>query len=194
MREKIQKIKSDHIKIVNDFFEENVAKIENTVSLMEEVIRKGGKILVAGNGGSAADALHMTTELLGKFYKERTPIPAIALPSNPSIITEIGNDYDFKYIFKRQIEALGKKGDLFFAISTSGNSKNIVEALQVAKKMGIHTVGLSGESGGRMKDLTDICFCVPSADTPRIQEVHIIIIHLLCQFLEERLYGGKNEV
>jgi len=180
--------------VVDRFFEENYKKLENIVSKMEATIKEGGKILIAGNGGSTADALHMSAELIGRFYKEREPIPAIALPSNPSILTEIGNDYDFRYVFKRQIEGLGKKGDIFIAISTSGNSKNIIEGLKVAKEMGIYTIGLSGESGGKMRDHTDICLCVPSLDTPRIQEVHIMIIHILCEFLEERLYGDKNGI
>ncbi len=194
MRSRIKKIREKHIEVVDRFFEENYKKLENIVSKMEATIKEGGKILIAGNGGSTADALHMSAELIGRFYKEREPIPAIALPSNPSILTEIGNDYDFRYVFKRQIEGLGKKGDIFIAISTSGNSKNIIEGLKVAKEMGIYTIGLSGESGGKMRDHTDICLCVPSLDTPRIQEVHIMIIHILCEFLEERLYGDKNGI
>ncbi len=194
MRSRIKKIREKHIEVVNRFFEENYEKLENIVSKMEATIKEGGKILIAGNGGSTADALHMSAELIGRFYKEREPIPAIALPSNPSILTEIGNDYDFRYVFKRQIEGLGKKGDIFIAISTSGNSENIIEGLKVAKEMGIYTIGLSGESGGKMRDHTDICLCVPSLDTPRIQEVHIMIIHILCEFLEERLYGDKNGI
>ncbi len=194
MRSRIKKIREKHIEVVDRFFEENYENLENIVSKMEATIKEGGKILIAGNGGSTADALHMSAELIGRFYKEREPIPAIALPSNPSILTEIGNDYDFRYVFKRQIEGLGKKGDIFIAISTSGNSKNIIEGLKVAKEMGIYTIGLSGESGGKMRDHTDICLCVPSLDTPRIQEVHIMIIHILCEFLEERLYGDKNGI
>ncbi len=194
MRKRIRQIKEKHIEIVNRFFEENYEKLENVVSKMETAIKSGGKILIAGNGGSTADALHMSAELIGRFYKERRAIPAIALPSNPSIITEIGNDYDFRYLFKRQIEGLGREGDIFIAISTSGNSENILEGLKVAKEMGIYTIGLSGESGGRIRGLTDMCLCVPSSDTPRIQEVHIMIIHVICEFLEERLYGEKDEL
>ncbi len=194
MRDRIKKIKEGHINLVDRFFQKYIDKIEDVVSKMETTIKSGGKILVAGNGGSTADALHMSAELIGRFYKERRPIPAIALPSNPSILTEIGNDYDFRYVFKRQIEGLGKKGDIFIAISTSGNSENIIEGLRVAKEMGIYTIGLTGENGGKMRDHTDICLCVPSFDTPRIQEVHIMIIHVICEFLEERLYGDKNGI
>ncbi len=194
MKERVQKIAKVHNTIVEEFFTCYIEDIEKGVDIMEKVIKNKSKILVAGNGGSTADALHMVAELIGRFYKEREPIPAIALPSNPSVITEIGNDYDFKYVFKRQIEGLGNRGDLFIGISTSGNSENVIEALKVARERGMYTIGLSGKTGGKMKEFTDICYCVPSADTPRIQEVHIMIIHILCEFLEERIAGGKNGI
>ncbi len=192
MKERIEEITNTHIEVVREFFEHHWRQIEEAVGKIKEAIEGGNKLLIAGNGGSTADALHMSTELIGKFYKERKPIPAIALPSNPSILTEIGNDYDFRYVFARQIEGLGKPGDVLLVISTSGNSENIIEALKVAEKMGMYRIGLSGETGGKMKGLTDMCICVPSSDTPRIQEVHIMIIHTICEFLEERLFGGKR--
>ena len=194
MKDRIQKIVEVHNAIIKEFFIHYIKDIEKGVDMMEKVIENKGKILVAGNGGSTADALHMVAELIGRFYKERDPIPAIALPSNPSVITEIGNDYDFKYIFKRQIEGIGNKGDLFIGISTSGNSENIIEALKIARERGIYTIGLSGKTGGKMREFTDICYCVPSTDTPRIQEVHIMIIHILCEFLEERMAGGRDGI
>ncbi len=194
MKDRIQKIVEAHNAIIKEFFIHYIEDIEKGVDMMEKVIKNKGKILVAGNGGSTADALHMVAELIGRFYKERDPIPAIALPSNPSVITEIGNDYDFKYIFKRQIEGIGNKGDLFIGISTSGNSENIIEALKIARERGIYTIGLSGKTGGKMREFTDICYCVPSTDTPRIQEVHIMIIHILCEFLEERMAGGRDGI
>jgi len=192
LRERIDKIVAQHIDIVNDFFSIEEEKIINTVDTISERVKDGHKILLAGNGGSAADALHITAELIGRFYIERKPIPAIALPSNPSVITEIGNDYTFREVFKRQLEALGEKGDIFIAISTSGKSQNIIDALKVAKKMGIYTICFSGVTGGMMKEFCDTCFCVPTDDTPRIQEIHIILGHIICELLEQRLYGEKR--
>ncbi len=192
MRERVNEIVSIHNKIVEEFFKDTIEDIKKAVFHMIDTVKKGNKIIVAGNGGSTSDALHMVTELIGKFYIERDPIPAIALSANPSILTEIGNDYDFQYVFSRQLEALGNKRDLFIAISTSGNSKNIIKALEVARRKGIYTIGLSGKTGGKMRELVDICFCVPSFDTPRIQEVHIMIIHILCEFLEQELYGEER--
>lgn len=192
MRERIDKIVAQHIDIVNDFFSIEEEKIINTVDTISERVKDGHKILLAGNGGSAADALHITAELIGRFYIERKPIPAIALPSNPSVITEIGNDYTFREVFKRQLEALGEKGDIFIAISTSGKSQNIIDTLKVAKKMGIYTICFSGATGGMMKEFCDTCFCVPTDDTPRIQEIHIILGHIICELLEQRLYGEKR--
>ena len=158
-------------------------------NLLIETYKKGNKLLIAGNGGSAADAQHIAGELVSKFYFDRPALPAIALTTDTSIITAIGNDYGYEYLFSRQIEANGIKGDVFLGISTSGNSKNIIEGIKTAKEKGLITIGLTGESGGKMKELCDYCICVPSIETPRIQESHILIGHILCSIIEEAIFG-----
>lgn len=154
-----------------------------------QAYRSGNKTLFAGNGGSAADAQHIAGELVSRFYFDRPGLPAIALTTDTSIMTAIGNDYGYEKIFSRQIQANGIEGDIFFAISTSGNSKNIIEALKECKKKGIVTVGLTGLSGGDMKDLCDYCICIPSDETPRIQESHLLIEHIICAVVEEEIFG-----
>ncbi|WP_025209028.1 D-sedoheptulose 7-phosphate isomerase [Hippea sp. KM1] len=171
----------DNEKLINEILE-----IGN---LLIETYKKGNKLLIAGNGGSAADAQHIAGELVSKFYFDRPALPAIALTTDTSIITAIGNDYGYEYLFSRQIEANGVKGDVFLGISTSGNSKNIIEGLKTAKEKGLITIGLTGESGGKMKELCDYCICVPSSETPRIQEAHILIGHILCSVIEEAIFG-----
>lgn len=150
----------------------------------------GNKILIAGNGGSAADAQHFAGEMVSRFNFDRPPLSAIALTTDTSILTAIGNDYGYDKIFSRQIQAHGHSGDIFFAISTSGNSKNILEAISVCKEIGIHVIGLSGLSGGKMKELCEYCICVPSTLTPRIQECHITIEHAICNFVERSLFSS----
>jgi len=154
-----------------------------------EIYKNGNKLLIAGNGGSAADAQHIAGELVSKFYFDRPALPAIALTTDTSIITAIGNDYGYEKLFSRQIKANSVKGDAFLGISTSGNSKNIIEGLKVAKEKGLLTIGLTGESGGKMKELCDYCICIPSNETPRIQESHILIGHILCSVIEEAIFG-----
>ena len=151
--------------------------------------RASGKILIAGNGGSAADAQHFAGELVSRFYFDRPALSAIALTTDSSILTAIGNDYGYEDVFSRQVQAHGKLGDVFIAISTSGNSPNILKAIEVAKAQGLTVIGLTGRSGGRVKDLCDICLCAPSDSTPRIQECHLIIEHTLCACIEETLFG-----
>lgn len=152
-----------------------------------QCIDKNGKIFFFGNGGSASDAQHLATELTVRFIRDREPIPAIALTTDTSALTAIGNDYGFDHLFSRQIEALGQKGDIAVAISTSGNSPNILKGLETARKKGIVTVGLSGKGGGKMTPLCDICLIVPSDITARIQEMHITLGHMLCGALEKKL-------
>ncbi len=144
------------------------------------------KLIVCGNGGSAADAQHMTAELVGRFAMERRPFPAIALTTNSSTLTAWANDYSYETVFSRQVEALAQAGDILIGISTSGNSPNILRAVEAARAKGVFTIGLSGE-GGQLADLTDLCLCVPSRDTPRIQEAHITVIHILCALIEKEL-------
>lgn len=154
-----------------------------------EVFKRKNKILIAGNGGSAADAQHIAGELVNRFYFDRPGLSCIALTTDTSILTSIGNDSGFEDIFARQVQANGIKGDMFIGISTSGNSSNIIKALEECRKKEIITVGLTGESGGKMKDIYDYCIRVPSEETPRIQEAHIMIGHILCSIIEESLFG-----
>jgi D-sedoheptulose 7-phosphate isomerase len=148
------------------------------------------KLLLAGNGGSAADAQHIAAELVNRFSFDRPGLNAIALTTDTSIITSVGNDSGFEQVFARQVNALGCEGDIFIALSTSGNSENLIEALKICKANNILTIGLTGETGGKMADICDICIRVPSIDTPRIQEVHILIGHIMCSIVEEELFGS----
>jgi D-sedoheptulose 7-phosphate isomerase len=149
--------------------------------------RTGHKALFFGNGGSAADAQHLAAEFLGRYLRERTPLPAVALSENTSAMTAISNDYGYHHVFSRQLQALGAPGDVAIGISTSGNSANVVEALISARKMGLYTIGLTGASGGRMRDLVDTLIAVPSGETPRIQECHILVGHALCDAVEQAM-------
>ncbi len=168
--------------------------LEKVATLMAEAFNRDGKVLVFGNGGSAADSQHFAAELVGRFERERRPLRALALTVNTSCLTCIGNDYGFDDIFSRQLEAHGSKGDIAFAISTSGNSPNILKAVAKAKELGLITIGMTGENGGRLKDSADHCLCAPSSRTARIQEAHITIIHILCGLVEETLFpAGRGE-
>ena len=170
--------------------DDNIIKmIEQVIEEFVMTIKSGGKILFAGNGGSAADAQHLAAELVGRFYLERKAMAAIALTVDTSIITAIGNDYSYDDIFSKQVEGLGKKGDLFLGISTSGNSKNIIEAVNKAKSLGMKTVSFLGKDGGKLKEMSDISIVVPSNTTPRIQEAHIMIGHIICEMVEAELFG-----
>ncbi len=150
-----------------------------------DVLKKGGHLFFCGNGGSAADAQHIAAELVGRFLKERKPLAATALSCNTSTMTAVGNDYGYDFIFSRQIEGLAKKDDVLFAISTSGNSKNVVLAVMAAKSMGVKTIGITGSKGGKLAELCDACIKVPSDHTPRIQEMHIAVGHMLCEIIDE---------
>ena len=162
--------------------------IVGAVELCVESLRAGGKVMFAGNGGSAADAQHWAGELVSRFYYDRPGLAAIALTTDSSILTAIGNDYGYDYTFARQVEALGRTGDVLVAISTSGNSPNIIRAAEAARARGVAVVGFTGEGGGTLAPLSDICFRVPSTETPRIQEGHEFIGHLLCALVEAEMH------
>ncbi|EJN6517263.1 D-sedoheptulose 7-phosphate isomerase [Campylobacter jejuni] len=175
---------------------EQILKDENLITLIKnaslEVIKaykNGNKTLLAGNGGSAADAQHIAGEFVSRFYFDRPGIASIALTTDTSILTAIGNDYGYENLFARQVQAQGVKRDVFIGISTSGNSKNILKALEFCKQKEIISIGLSGASGGAMNELCDYCIKVPSTCTPRIQEAHILIGHIICAIVEEELFG-----
>jgi D-sedoheptulose 7-phosphate isomerase len=151
-------------------------------------LRAGGKVIFFGNGGSAADAQHLTAEFTGRYLKERRALAALALSTNSSSVTAIGNDYGFDLVFARQLEALGKEGDVAIGISTSGNSRNVIRAFEVAKSKSIYAVALTGASGGAMKKIADLTICVPTEETPRIQECHILAGHIICEIVEVALF------
>lgn len=161
-----------------------VGDIENASAIMIETLKNGNKIMTCGNGGSAADSQHFAAELSGRYLKDRDGIACIALTTDTSAITAIGNDFGFEFIFSRQVEALAKKGDVLLAISTSGNSQNIIKAIDTAKSKGCKIIGLSGRDGGAMNECVDLNIVVPSSSTPRIQEVHLLIEHILCNLIE----------
>lgn len=166
--------------------------LRQAVLLCCEALNNGGKLMFAGNGGSAADAQHWAGELVSRFYYDRLGLAAVALTTDSSILTAIGNDYGYDYVFARQIEALGKAGDIFIAISTSGNSPNIVRAAEAARERGVRIIGFTGQTGGKLAGLCDICFCIPSNETPRIQEGHEFIGHMLCALIEARIFPNEN--
>ncbi|MFN9789303.1 MAG: SIS domain-containing protein [Pirellulaceae bacterium] len=157
-----------------------------------DTILAGGKILIAGNGGSAADAQHFAGELVSRFYFDRPGLPGIALTTDTSILSAIGNDYGYELAFSRQVQALGRPGDLFVGISTSGNSPNILAALDQARQMQIRTLGMTGRSGGKMLDRCDWCLRIPSDSTPRIQEGHEVVMHAICAFVEQAIFGKSQ--
>lgn len=164
--------------------------IEAAAAAFIATFRSGGKVLFCGNGGSAADAQHLAAELSGRFYLNRPPLFAEALHVNGSYLTAVGNDYGFDLVYARMIEAAGRPGDVLVAISTSGNSPNILQAIAQARKSGMTVIGMTGEKGGEMRNVCDILLNVPSSDTPRIQESHILVGHVVCQITEAVLFGG----
>ncbi len=163
--------------------------IEDVAKACVDVYKKGKKTLLAGNGGSAADAQHIAAELVGRYGFDRPSIPSLALTTDTSNLTAIGNDYGYDYVFSRQIEGMGQEGDLFIGISTSGNSQNVINAFEAAKKKGITCVALVGRDGGKMAQMADFSLIVPSNATPRIQESHILIGHIICDIIEKELFG-----
>ncbi len=179
------------LKLKQDLFSSNETKqlIQEVSDEIIKAYKNGKKTLIAGNGGSAADAQHIAGEFVSRFYFDRPGLASIALTTDTSILTAIGNDYGYEKLFSRQLQANGIKGDIFIGISTSGNSKNVVEALKYAKENGIITVGLTGQKGGLMKELCDYCICMPSNETPRVQEGHILVGHIICAVVEEAIFG-----
>ncbi|MEI9959401.1 MAG: D-sedoheptulose 7-phosphate isomerase [Ferruginibacter sp.] len=166
-----------------------IKTVENCVAAIVTAFKNGNKVLFCGNGGSASDAQHLAAEFSGRFYKDRDALPAEALHCNTSYLTAVANDYSFDVIYSRLVKGIGVKGDVLVGLSTSGNSKNIVSAFEVAREKGIITIGFTGESGGVLKSLSDYLINVPSFDTPRIQESHIMLGHIICEMVEEQYFG-----
>lgn len=187
MMDMIQSELNAHKETIEKTIEDLQSYIYTACVIATETINSGGKILLFGNGGSAADAQHIAAELSGRYKKERRGLPGIALTTDTSVLTAVGNDYGYDRVFDRQVEALANKGDLLIGISTSGNSKNVLRALSLGRNMGCKTIGFSGHDGGAMNEFCDINLVVPSDDTPRIQEMHILIGHIVCQAIEDSL-------
>jgi D-sedoheptulose 7-phosphate isomerase len=173
-------------KLLSD--EELLQRIEQVTQAVITAFRSGNKVLFCGNGGSAADAQHLAAEFSGRFYTDRDPLPSEALHVNTSYLTAVANDYSYDVVYSRMVKGMGRKGDVLIALSTSGNSVNIINAVKQAHEIGMITVGFTGESGGKMKGLCDYLINVPSGDTPRIQEAHIMVGHIICQMTEEQLF------
>ena len=175
-----------HTRVLKDVnLQENIEKI---VKKSIAAFKSDKKMLLCGNGGSASDAQHIAAELSGRFYSDRPPLYAEALHVNSSYITAVANDYGYESTYARMVEAAGREGDVFIGISTSGNSPNVVNAMKKAKEIGMLTVGFIGKDGGKMKEICDIMICIPSKDTPRIQEAHILVGHIICQLIEEEMF------
>ncbi|MGB9628681.1 MAG: D-sedoheptulose 7-phosphate isomerase, partial [Thermodesulfobacteriota bacterium] len=173
------------------FLKENLSNLLEGVQLIARAFQSGNKLFFFGNGGSAADAQHLAAEFVNRYILQRSPLPAIALTTDTSILTSISNDLSFDEIFSKQLRALGRRGDVAIGISTSGNSSNVIRAFEVAKEMGMKTVALTGNDGGRLSKISDLSLIVPSSSTPRIQEAHILIGHLLCEMVEQILFSKR---
>ncbi|MBF0123573.1 MAG: D-sedoheptulose 7-phosphate isomerase [Candidatus Omnitrophica bacterium] len=185
MRNKIQAIIQESIQVKKDTLEKNIDVVERAAGVIISSFRNGGKVLLCGNGGSAADSQHIAAEFIGRFQRERKALPAIALTTDTSILTSLANDYSYDIVFSRQVEALGKKGDILIGISTSGKSANVIKAFEAAKKLGLMTVAFVGHDGGPMGKIADMAVIVPSKVTARIQESHIALFHALCEVVED---------
>jgi len=187
MRERIKDILLESIQVKEEILRNQIDSIFEISHLMIDCLRKGGKVIVFGNGGSASDSQHIAAELVGRFKRDRSALAGIALTTNTSILTSLANDYGYDVVFSRQVEALGKKNDVALGISTSGKAKNVALGIKQAKKMGIKTVALSGGDGGEIVKLADVSLLVPSKITARIQEAHITIAHIICEMIEQEL-------
>ena len=185
LQEKIKRILNDSIDVTQRLLDTQVDAIAAIARMITEAVRGGKKLIAFGNGGSAADSQHIVAELLGRFKKERPPIPAIALTTNTSVLTALSNDYGYGVSFKRQLEGLAEEGDVALGISTSGNADNVYEALMSAKQRGLKIVTMTGKGGGKISGLADVALKVPSDDTPRIQESHMVAGHIICELVED---------
>ena len=192
MKDIITKSYKESILTKEEFFKQNLQPIIQSAEVIADAFKADRKLLICGNGGSAADAQHIAAEFVNRFMIERPPLPALALSTDTSIITSIGNDYSFDQIFSKQVKAIGREGDVLLAISTSGESKNVITAVKVARDMGIKTIGLTGKGGGKMAKMVDILLNVDSDVTPRIQEVHITAGHIICDLIDHILFQGAG--
>jgi D-sedoheptulose 7-phosphate isomerase len=189
MKEQVIKAFEESIDVKRRFVQEHVDRIVQVANVIAAAFRDGHKVLLFGNGGSSTDASHIAAEFVGRYHRQRRPLPAIALATDMAAITCIANDYDYAEIFARQVNAHGQKGDVVIAISTSGNSPNVIKGLDAARDLGLTTIGWTGGKGGKLADMVDYSFVVPSTVTARIQESHITLGHVLCELIEESLFA-----
>jgi D-sedoheptulose 7-phosphate isomerase len=191
MQEKIKHIIAESVAVKNKLLtDKNLIKsIEDITQLIVKTFKNGNRIYFCGNGGSAADAQHLAAEFSGRFYTDRVALPAEALHCNTSYLTAVANDYSFEMVYSRMIKGIANKGDVLVGLSTSGNSGNILKAFETAREKGVITIGFTGQTGGKLKNWSDFLINVPSQDTPRIQEAHILLGHIICQLVEEQYFG-----
>ncbi len=192
MKDDIVKIFEESAQVKVRFARENAEKIVEVVQLIAQAFRDGKKVILFGNGGSATDASHIAAEFVNRFLMERPPLPAISLNTDVAVLTSISNDYDYSQVFSKQLAALGHEGDVVIGISTSGNSANVIKAVEVARKNGMRTIILTGGTGGKLANKADYTFIVPTKHTPRIQETHITLGHTICQMVDEELFGNSR--
>lgn len=192
MRDRIIKIFEESARVQTAFGKENAEKIADVVRLIAQAFREGKKVLLFGNGGSATDASHIAAEFVNRFLMERPPLPAIALNTDAAVMTSISNDYDYSQVFSKQLAALGHEGDIVIALSTSGNSPNVLKAVEVAKKNGMKIIAITGGTGGKLAQSADYSFIVATKHTPRIQETHITLGHTICEMVDEELFGRPH--
>jgi D-sedoheptulose 7-phosphate isomerase len=188
MEEIIRKRIEETETVKRQFLQESLTQLTSIIKLIADALETGNKLLLFGNGGSAAQAQHLAAEFVNRFFMDRPPLPAMALSTDTSILTSIGNDYSFSEIFSKQIVALGREGDVAMGISTSGNSANVIRAIEVAKEMGLETVALTGNDGGDLAKVANHSLIVPSSKTPCIQEVHMAVVHILCEMVEAQIF------
>ncbi|MEE9606068.1 MAG: D-sedoheptulose 7-phosphate isomerase [Candidatus Scalindua sp.] len=188
MKSEIEKSLNESIGVKSEVLSNSVETIARIATMAVNALRDGHSLYFMGNGGSAADAQHISGELVGRYKKDRKSLPVLALTTDTSVLTAISNDFGYDYCFEKQIEAFARKDDVVFGLSTSGNATNVINALKLAGKIGAKTIGFTGRDGGMIKDIVDVCLMVPSSDTPRIQECHITIGHILCSIIENELF------
>lgn len=188
MKDEIETSLNESIRLKSELLSKSVDTISEIATISVDALRNGHSLYLMGNGGSAADAQHISGELVGRFKKDRKALPVLALTTDTSVLTAISNDYGYDLCFEKQVEAFVKSGDVVFGLSTSGNSVNILNAIKLAKKKDAKTIGFTGKNGGELKYLVDICLMVPSSDTPRIQECHITVGHIICSIIEKELF------
>ncbi len=194
MKEKILKAFKESISVKQQFIDDNLDTVIEVANILAETFNRGGKLILFGNGGSASDASHIAAEFINRFKKERPALAAIALNTDVAVLTSIANDYDFSDIFVRQLKALAQEGDIIIAISTSGHSPNVIKAVEAAKRKKLKTIAFTGAKGDKLASKTDYVFAVPSSNTPRIQETHITLGHVLCQMVEEILFEAHRKI